>query len=247
MKTVAHYIPEKNYIGILNSLNQINPIILANLHDTIFDFTYVNKPDNMIIPLHEYTEEFHSFVQSKHKETNIIVYCGQLEHNELQNFFSSEDIKTIRHSKASNNKELCYEYLYDSTIFKNLNYKRIDKTLIILSQDNEKNKSILNEQLYPNSKLPICLINNPDFDHPQNIGTAYQIELAKLLNTYKNLIDIDQEFDLEAQACGIQNLRYDTGIESAITDQIIKPEVDNLEICESNYFVSKVLMPYMKG
>lgn len=250
MKTLAHYVPDKDYIAILNSLLSVGNTTLANIHNQLFDFVHINNIDNVILPIHEYSQEFHYFVQNNATQRNIILYFGHADHEDLRKYCIENKIFMIKHTDdVLEAPFVSYRKIYDNTVFKPINnITRNDKILIILSQDNEKNKQLLDGALYPDSDLPVCLINNPEYQHVQNIGVAYQSDLAVILNSFEYLIDIDGSFTLEAQACGIKNLKLlETGVRDTLNQKPVLEAVSDLEEFASDTFIKHKLLPIMKG
>ena len=249
MKTLAHYLPDKDYIAILNSLLHVGDTTLANIHQHLFDFVHINNIENIILPIHEYSQEFHYFVQNNFKTKNIILYFGHANHEDLNKYCVENNIWVIKHSPTNlSDPFMSYNKIYDNTVFKPIsNITRNNKILIVLSQDNNKNKKLLDNALYPDSKLPVCLINNPEYEHAQNIGVAYQADLAIMLNSFEYLIDIDGAFTLEAQACEIKNLIIQDGIVSSIENKTIYEIIPDLEKFSSDIFIKTKLLPIMKG
>jgi hypothetical protein len=248
MKTLAHYVPDKDYIAILNSLLRLNNLTIANIHNQLFDFVHINNIQNIILPIHEYSQEFHYFLEQNLKTKNIFLYFGHADHEDLNKYCVDNNIHIIKQSDTTLAQPyVSYSRIYDNTVFESIDTERNEKTLIILSQDNDKNKQILSDQLYPNNKLPVCLINNPEFEHEQNIGVAYQTDLAILLNSFDSLIDIDNMFSLEAQACGIKNLQMLNSIMETIETKQTKESVQDLVSYASDTFIKDKLLPLMKG
>lgn len=56
--------------------------------------------------------------------------------------------------------------------------------------------------LYPNTNLHINLFNSVHFQHPLNLGHISEYDKARILNTYEFFININQQYDAEAVACG---------------------------------------------
>lgn len=249
MKTLAHYVPDKDYIAILNSLLSVGNTTIANIHQQLFDFVHINNIDNIILPVHEYSQEFHYFVQNNSKNKNIILYFGHADHEDLRKYCVENQIAMIKHTVEDLSIPfVTYSRIYDNTVFKPIsNIIRNNKILVVLSQDNEKNKQLLDNHLYPDSKLPVCLINNPSYEHVQNIGVAYQTDLAIMFNTFEYLVDLDGSFGLEAQACGIKNLQLVDNMTETFNKKSVTEDIQNLEEFSSDTFINNKLLPIMKG
>jgi hypothetical protein len=249
MNLLAHYINEKDYLSIINNLYKHPEVSLSvvDLHDQIFDYCHVNKPLNILLPIHDYTQEFHDFISKNFRNINILIYFGPASNKQLFDYYVANDIKTIGNG-ADCKHTITYEKLYDDTIFRNENKNRNDKFLCILS-DNDINKKFLDNKLYPDSRIPVCLINNQEFKHVQNIGIAYNSDLNELLNTYMALIDLTNSFTLEAEACGIQNLMYNESDDLLTTIEKYMPTSphENFDIFKASYFVSNSLIPNLRS
>lgn len=248
MKILAHYVPEKDYIAILNGLSQETDLTVASLHNNIFDTVHLNQIDNIILPIHEYSQEFHYFIEQNHSTKNIILFLGTAQHAEIQKYCKSLEIKMIKQNfDILSQPYIVYNALYDDGVFYNSQNKRNNKTLVILSQDNNKNKKILDGHLYPNNNTPICLINNPEYDSTQNIGIAYQSDLSSMLNTYDCLIDLDDIFRLEAQACGIKNMKVLEDLSKTLETKEYHTNKPDLQNYASSFFAKNNLVSLMKG
>jgi len=247
MTILAHHCIDKEYLSILNALDKECKLTITKLHEHIFDYMHLNPVENLLLPIQEYTQEFHSFVESNHLKMNIFLYFGSMRHKQLEEYSSQNNIFTIIKSPEDTENFITFSKLYDNIIFNIKNKTRSKKTLVILSRDNNKNKNIFDNKLYPHQKLSVCLINNPEYKHPQNIGIATQNEIAELLNSYNNLLDIDNEFELEAQACGINNLVYMDSIEHTINHPVYKEQTKDVYLNSAEYFVKTKLLSKMKG
>ena len=102
------------------------------------------------------------------------------------------------------NTILSYGRMYDDEVYHaSDNAERNDKIVALLSTDNDKNHRMLDKIIYPNNKHDhkIVVVNNPEFDSPVNVGIFNYYDLAFIFNTFNGVLDIDQAFQLEAQAC----------------------------------------------
>lgn len=206
-KLLIHSTNNRVYFPIINKLSSISEnCIIGSLHNVLFDTYHQNKPDLLMLPLEEYTQEFHDFVSAFHEKIDIIIFCESIQNEMVQQFIENK-IKIIqKNSESISDTILSYDKIYNENIYKNLNLKRNDKILVMLSEDQEKNSKILENILYPKTKHKLSLINNHNFEHPQNIGVCNDNDTAYMLNTFESFIDITDNFDLEAHACGINVL-----------------------------------------
>jgi hypothetical protein len=60
----------------------------------------------------------------------------------------------------------------------------------------------LNRYLYPKTKLPIKLFNNPNIKHHQNLGILSEIEKATVLKNSMFYLTIDEHYLAEAWESG---------------------------------------------
>lgn len=247
MKTIlTHACDHRVYLPVLHELSNNNILVAGSLHESIFDLYHRHKPDLVILPIYEYTNEFHEFVDTFKDKTDIILFCGEVKHNELYQYCDNNNIKRIIQSDSDDsNLVLSYKYLYDPNIFKNMNSTRVDKILTVLSSDNNYNHHILDQLLYPNPGYPIVLINNQDFNHPQNIGTAGTSDMSILMNKYSYLLDLSGLFYIESQACGINNIIVDDKVSANINNRICYQQEKDIETYSIQNFVNNKLLSFI--
>lgn len=245
-KILVHTTEHRVYVPLLQELSKYYTIIAGNLHESIFDLYHKYKPDFVILPIYEYTNEFHQFVDSMKDKTDIILFMGEVVHAELLEYCSSNKIKIIRQSDdCTDPLVLSYKYLYDPTIFKNMDMIRKNKILTILSNNNEYNHKILDSILYPKTNHPLILINNPEFDHPQNVGVATTSDISILMNKYDYLLDLSELFYIESQACEINNIRIDDNLEKNISDRICNDKLSDIEKYSIQNFIQNKLLSFI--
>lgn len=208
-KILAHTNGNRQYRSLIKHLSLLQSesisVQFSNLHQHIFDTAYIFKPDILLYPFIEYTQEIHNYVENHHNKHKIILYVDLIiENQNLVSYLSQTNCSFIVKNNTTqfNNKVLLFDYLYDDTIYQIIPETiRNNKIAVSLSNDNVKNKTILESYIYPNKcDYPIVLFNNPEFKHPQNIGIYNEQDLNYVLNTYSYFLDIDREFQLEAAA-----------------------------------------------
>lgn len=218
--------------------------MIQQLHGRIFDMYNKHLPETVILPLQEYTQEFHDFIDALHKKINIVVFCESIN-NDIISYFINNKIKIIQKSdNQSTENILTYSKMYNNNIYKNINANRNDKILVMLSLDNEINKSILEDVLYPKTNHKLCLINNHTFEHPQNIGICNDHDLSYFLNTFSSFVDISNDFELEAIACGIKKIKCDNLLENINTNRYIEYDY-NIENYSIDNFVNTKLLSFL--
>lgn len=240
-KILAHTCRDKTYLPLLQNLASKTQVLSGSLHESIFDNYSKFQPEFVILPIQEYTQEFHEFVDTYKTQTNVIIFAGSLTDNMLVKYCDENNIRTICQNKSSENT-LTYNYLYDSSAYRNLNFTRENKILTILSNNNEYNHKMLDDILYPKTMYNLVLVNNAEFKHPQNIGSAQFNDLAMLLNHYEYVIDLSNMFYAESSACGIKTIKVDDNLQSNIKDGVLYTEIQNVEEYSIDHFVNDKLL-----
>jgi len=253
-KILAHIGGSRQYRSILRHIsiaNNTNINFMAeNLHSKLFDTCYVQKPNIILYPGVEYTQEIHNFIVQKSREVQIVLYLDRpVQPVDLFKFWSDAGCKIVSYNRAASmaSDVLECDMFYDDSIFTIIpNLARNCKIAVSLSIDNKKNHELLDSVLYPTQKeYNLVLFNNPEFKNPQNIGIYNEPDLNYILNTFEYFVDVDQEFSLEAAVCGIKNLdiNNNTIIDALINQQYIKPILADKNKCSN--FVNNELIKYM--
>ena len=224
------------------------------VHKNLFALYQNVRPDIVFLPVAEYTQEFHDFINEYHQNTSIFLLIDRpVNHGELCRFWKNTNTKMIVDSQHAQQyidyRHLLFDRLYDHEVFNNQKRPRNDKIAVILSSGSSANE-FLHDWLYPqNTQSNLVLFNNPEFKHPQNIGIFNGPDLNVLLNTFAGLIDIDNQFGLEAKACDIPNIDHGR-IEhiNNITEYPLKETYDSVNLTEASYqyFVQNHLIPFWK-
>lgn len=212
-------ITNKNYSGITKAFSDSelysSRIIVYNLHNECFDSISKFQPSVVIFPAHEYTQEIHAAIEN-FVDVNFVLIMDNITINtnsqikELVDYWiTKKNIKLItqNHDLVKNLITLRYNYLYDASVFHDLQLSRNNKTCVILSSNNLINEKI-KPLLYPNS-LDILCFNNPSFDHPTNLGVLSYHDLNYIFNTFSKTIDLTDQFAIESQICGCDRIDID--------------------------------------
>jgi hypothetical protein len=245
-KILAHTCNHRLYNPLIQQLSEQSKLSvnIKSLHGSIFDSFHQLKPDIVILTIYEYTQEFHTFVNTMKSQTEIIIFMADAVHQDLMAYCEENNIKTIQEQKSDIKKNVIpYLYLYDNKMYKNLFAERNDKFLVILSPDNSINNYMLQDILYPTTKLKVALINNPEFKHNQNIGLANSYDLMILMNKFYGLIDLTKSYSIEAQLCGIKNINIENDLKENITKNIVIDTINDIENYSIEKFVSDKLLP----
>lgn len=226
---------------------------ILNCHNAIYDLYYAYKPKKILLQIEEYSNEFHALVHDDSIELDKILLSVD---NNIVNYdtyikilqqIRSPKVYAIAHQSfidyAQNQQKMMsanfipYNNLVNKYVFHNKNMTRNNKILCILSSDKECIK-LIDKFLYPNSKMPIVLINNPEILHDQNIGLMLDDDLNTSLNTFDSVIDLTLSYDAEISVCGIPKYSMDQ-LESLDT---AKPSCIEVATQDAGEFVVSKLM-----
>lgn len=238
----------KYLIKILSD-NQNNKIIFNRTHGSLFSIYQQHKPDVVFLQSSEYSQETQDFIADHHKNTDInLLIDVQIANENLNKFLNNAKVKIIKHKLNQTNYVntiSVYDNLYDDEIFFDKKAARNNKILAILSKDNSRN-DILNEFLYPNTDHRILVMNNPAFRSPVNVGLFNYLDLGEILNTFDKLIDIDNFFCLEAQACNIDSYEFHDreSLKQALDNKIFRKKQIDISGSTYNSFVTKELISH---
>lgn len=251
-KILLHLSNENEYRSFIRSLvknAKDNLNLIGNVvHDVLFDTHYKLKPDVVILPTNEYTQEFHDYITEYYNSTKIVLFTNNVVVNtNIINFWNSTNITIVSKKEWYTEQQpknlISYDSLYDDEIYKNLQKQRNNKVAVYLSSDDDNNKQLLEGILYPHTKIPLVMFNSPTFKHPQNVGLLTSEDSCKILNTYQALIDVDNRFSLEAAACGIDNLSTNGNISDNISSKILKPNVIDISNRSYSHFIQTTFLP----
>jgi hypothetical protein len=252
-KILIHIAKESEYLSFIQNLNSVVSdnieIIALGVHGNLFELFHIHRPNVIILPAKEYTQEFHDFINEYNKSVKIIIFINaNIPDEQLIEYWNLNKI-TLAGKKeclvTDVENPLLYSKLYDSNIFTRINPEkpRNNKIAVMLSEDNQKNIDIVGPMLYPHSKERLVLFNSPTFNPPQNVGVLNQHDACLILNNYECLIDLDDKYSIESQVCGIDNIEIANDISSNIANKILKNNIYDLEISSFKYYVQNQFLP----
>lgn len=256
-KILAHIGQDQNeYKSFLHNLLSTETedfiSVAANLHNNLFDIYYTNKPDILITCASEYSQEMHDFINEFGGSVRVGIFLNMpVTNGPLLSFWKEKGVFCVgpedRVDKEVVNKRYLYNRLYDNKIFKTQNHKRNDKIAVLLSSDDNKNNSILSDILYPKSNEKLVLFNSITYKHPQNVGLLLPPDINLVFNTYYQLLDLDDLYNIEAQVCGINNILIDGSVLNNIRTNTLKENIafDTME-SSYEYFINHTLLPQLK-
>lgn len=224
-------------------------VVIENTHNRLFDLAHIIKPQILLYPISEYTQETHNFIGTKGKNILPVLYVDiEVSQTDLLSFLENQTnakfiIDNRTHTKLKNS--ISYDILYDDSIFYTLNnIDRNGKIAVSLSSNNEINHKYLDNFIFPNKQdIPIVLFNNPEFKHPQNIGIFNEPDLNFILNTYSYFIDMDDEFSIESAVCRISVLDKDSLLN--IKSVVHKHKAEDLPNYKCSHIVSTRILPFL--
>tara|TARA_B100001778_G_scaffold18865_1_gene14153 strand:+ start:5217 stop:6008 length:792 start_codon:yes stop_codon:yes gene_type:complete len=260
MITIASHDGQNNVIKAINKYLIQNirtrddvQMLFASLHGKLFAMYNEHKPNYVIWPVSEYTQEVQDFIAEYTVGVKVILIIDtEIPQQELDQYFNSRDnmafIVDETITKEYRNTITKYGRMYDDDVYHASDLERNDKIVALLSTDNDKNRRMLDEIIYPNNKHDhkVVVVNNPEYDSPVNVGVFNYYDLAFILKTFDKVIDIDKIFQLESQACGIKYL--DIGNEDildTINNNKYSQDIDNLSEHTYNHFVKEEFLPYL--
>lgn len=241
---------------ISNCLNQHHSedfqCIPVAVYGRLFDFTKRNRPSSVFLSLSDYSQEVHDWVEDYQNSVNIFLLLDKkigTDNSDLWSYLCASNIKMIINSHFTPDapsNHLSYDSRYDSACFSNKGQDRNDK-IAVMSDSVQSNKDIINELLYPNTKLKINIFNDVDWETPQNVGMLDPVQLNEVLNHYSVFVDLTSSMQLEAQACGIPYIDTSGDLKQDITDNKFKSEIDKLDKRTWAYFTEHEVLPYIRN
>jgi hypothetical protein len=252
LKVITHISGDSEYRSFIKNLyndNDMLDISSTNAHGNLFEIYYQYKPDVIILCASEYTQEVHDFISEHSKHLQIVLFINVSINNEqLIDFWNSTSILGVGRkdylAKPLNNNELFYNKLYDDTIFsKTDSGERNDKIAVLLSKNDEINENSIGSYLYPTTKEKLVLFNSQTYKKFQNVGTLNAPDICLIFNTYKCLVDLDNNYELEAKVCNIENISLDGNLLENIQNHIVKNTDINIKESSYDYFIKNTFLP----
>lgn len=177
-------------------------IIGAEIKNNLYKIYYTYNPTHIILVADILTSETIQFISDFCLSKHIYIYHKNLDYNNLVllkdytvTHILHEDIgdnnyKYILYTNDIVNNQLFFE---DNSIIKQDSIVCFLDDIYIIPDD-------LNKYLYPNSKLPIKLFNNPKISHPQNLGILNESVKSILLRNNKYYLSLNSETDYSFEA-----------------------------------------------
>lgn len=233
----------RSFIKNLYNNDSILDILSTSVHGNLFEIYYQHKPQILILCASEYTQEFHDFISEHEKHLQIILFINvPISNIQLIDFWNNTSIICVGRKdylmKPLHNDSFFYNKLYDNTIFTKTDIdNRNDKIAVLLSKNDETNDKIIGPYLYPSTKEKFVLFNSSTYKQFQNVGMLNSADTCLIFNTYKCLIDIDNNYELEAKVCSIDNISTEGDLIENIQKRIVKDTNTNIEESSYDYFI----------
>lgn len=227
-------------------------IIFDKLHGKLFGIYQKHQFSTLIWHMSEYTQELHDFIRDYSDIVKIYLVIDQDIDIKLAESINATNTNILLKNKTNNifGRTACvFDNLYDHSIFYDMELHRNNKTVVLLSRNNDKNIQLLYENIYPQTNKPIVVVNNPEFESPVNLGIFNYPDLANILNIFEGVIDLDQNYLLESQASNIKyyDISNNRSIVDAIDNNVTMEKISHIEQYTYEYFVEKYLLPHMLG
>jgi hypothetical protein len=234
---------------LLESLSTDYDIVFNSLHGRLFHIHQTMKPKLLIWSASQYTQEFHDYITEHQNDTCIILLIDiAINQKDLVDFIKNSNVTIILNTQTQVQIDNIAQYarLYEDDLFFSTSQERNDKTLVLLSKENENNQKI-NELCYPNTNHKIVAVGNPEFDSPINLGIYNLPDLAFMLNKFKNVIDIEGNNILPAQACEVPCIDTNGDLKQNFKNNVFIQPVDNLKELTYKYFVNQNILPFIRN
>jgi hypothetical protein len=180
-------------------------IIDISIGNNLYQTFFRHKPEYCIFSGSLIDKEILQFCEDYGDSTHI--YFFHIDHN------SYDKVKSLL-PKNSKVAHIGYDDTYDSAIptglvndqvFYNTNSNTKDGIVCFMDGLTTISNELI-DLLYPNSSIPIKLFNCPNIKHYQNLGIVTEKDRAKLLQTHKYYLSLNQDSGFnyinEAIACG---------------------------------------------
>lgn len=224
--------------------------VLFNVfHQRLYHMQQTKQPDVVVWSLSEYTQEIHDYIVEYSSTVKIILLVDNpISQPDLIEFLNNSKVNIILDKRTNyvfNNTIAEYGMLYEDALFFDQKKNRNNKTLVLLSQDNNKNLKIINLPKKIDKVYNIVTIGNNAYDSDTNLGLFRYAELGNILANFSRVVDIDNLYRLECQACSIpcSDIKEDFDITNITSFQ---SEIDNIEQYTYKNFVNTNIIPFIR-
>lgn len=235
---LEHFGQDKDYTVLFNVF-----------HQRLYHAQQTKKPDIVVWAISEYTQEIHDYIVEFSSTVKIILLVDTpITQPDLIKFLDQSNVNIILDKKTNyqfSNPIAEYDNLYEDSLFFNQNKEKNNKTLVLLSKNNEKNSEIIKLPTEIEEVYNIVAIGNPEYKSSINLGVFNYADLGNILAEFSTVVDIDNEYRLECQACGIPYAKIDDNFDIRNIASF-EPDIDNLNESTYKHFVNNNIIPFIR-
>lgn len=182
----------------------------VSINQNLYEIFYKTNFDACIFMASKFDAEKLQFI-NEFIDTNMRIY---LYHNTLNESLLDLQHKNLIHliehyvileNNAKHKNTIVLPPLINKNIFFNNKNNKNNIITCFIDHISSIPNSLL-AKLYPNTKLPIKLFNNPTIKHHQNLGLVNEEEKAHILNQSEYYLSINHYYAAEASEAGCKIL-----------------------------------------
>ncbi len=230
-------------------LDENYDVLFNVFHQKLYHVHQTKKPDIVVWAISEYTQEIHDYIVEFSSTVKIILLVDTpITQNDLIQFLNQSNVNIILDTNTKyefTNPIATYSKLYEDSLFFDQKKDKNNKTLILLSKDNDKNLEVINLPKEIEQVCNVVAIGNPDYESNINLGLFNYAELGDILSNFSTVVDIDNNYNLECQACGVPSALIDEDFD--ITNiTTFNPEIEDIEKYTYKNFVTNNIIPFIR-
>ena len=181
-------------------------IAVADTNNNLYEINYNHNFNAIIFMASNFNTEIFQFINEYCKNIKIFIYHNTLN-QQLFDLSKQYNIKqivpNIYRSLYSKSKNIYLEpILVNDFLYRAVGLVSKTKNIVSFIDHIDSLPKTLLDYLYPNTKLPIKLFNNPNIKHHQNIGLLNEQEKSKILLSSEYFLSIEGYYATEANLCG---------------------------------------------
>jgi hypothetical protein len=178
-------------------------LISGTRQKVLYQLYYSYKFTHIIFMSSLLDVEAYQFISEYHSLVKCYIYCDTIYDKEYLEKY--ENIATCILQKKSNKLPPNYillPKLVNKELFSHQSTQEKKSDIVCFIDNLNTIPENLNRYLYPKTKLPIKLFNNPNIKHHQNLGILSEIEKATVLKNSMFYLTIDEHYLAEAWESG---------------------------------------------
>lgn len=188
--------------AIFSSIDDTN-IVGSTINNNLYQIFYSIKLTHAIFHAGMINQEIMQFIQDFAHMVKCFIYHDKISNDILKYFEPYNIIHLTYDNSASNSIKLPSDLINTNLFYNNKSILKQD-SLVCLIDGLPVLPDFLRDHLYPKSKLPIKLFNNPNIKHNQNLGMLNERDKASILQQHKYylILSDNDPYIIEAQNCG---------------------------------------------